>query len=138
MLQELLTKNFGWKLLSLALAVVIWLSVRTVSSEQGNSERMYIDLPIQLLSGTADVRSYGLEPDHVRVTLKGPREVFKKVNEREIRVFVDITSLDSTTPFEHRVDASVPAGLSIVRIEPPAIQVIPPLPSEPTTMIGEP
>ena len=132
---ELITRNFGWKALSLSLAVVIWLSVKAISSEQGQTERMYIGLPVQIVSGTADVRAFSLEPDEVRVTLKGSPDTIKKLNEREIRVLTDITSAETTEPFRRKVQVALPNGYSVVRIEPADVLVTPPPKPEPRVLI---
>ena len=63
--RNILLRNFGWKLLSLALAIVIWLTIKALSAEQGQTERMFINLEIKIVSGTADVRTFRIEPTTV-------------------------------------------------------------------------
>ena len=138
MARDILFRNFGWKLLSLALAIVIWLTVKTISAEQGQAEKMYVNLPILIVSGTADVRTFAVEPVFVRVTLKGQPEVINKLNEREIRVLVDITSADVTHQFRQRVDVAIPSGLTVVRIEPAEVQITPPPKPQPKIIISAP
>jgi YbbR domain-containing protein len=136
MSRNLLTRNFGWKLLSLALAIVIWVTIKTVSAEQGQAEKMYVNLPIQVVSGTADVRACTLEPNQAQVTLKGKSDLINSLNEREIHVLVDVTSADLTHSFRQRVAVTIPNGLSVVRIEPTEIQITPPPKPQPKIFIG--
>jgi YbbR domain-containing protein len=131
-------RNFGWKLLSLALAVIIWLTIKALSAEQGQSEKMFVNLPIQLVSGTADVRAFRVEPNVVNVTLKGRPGAINRLAEREIRVFADITSADVTQSFRRHLDVAVPNGITIVRFEPIEVQITPPPKPEPKIIISAP
>lgn len=138
MAHDLLTRNFGWKMLSLALAIAIWLTVRTISSEQGQTEKLFLNLPVQIVSSTADVRTFRVEPSFVNVTIKGRPGVINRLAEREIRVLVDITSADLTREFNRHVDVAVPTGVSIVRVDPSEVQVTPPPKPEPKIIISAP
>lgn len=138
MARDLITRNFGWKMLSLALAIVIWLTIKTISAEQGQTERMFVNLPIQIVSGTADVRTFKVEPYFVNVTLKGRPGEVNRLAEREIRVLVDITSADVTQGFRQRVTVAVPNGITIIRIEPTEVQVTPPPKPQPKIIISAP
>jgi YbbR domain-containing protein len=129
-------RNFRWKLVSLALATVIWISVKAISSEHGQTERMYLNVPIQLVSGTADVRTFDYEPRHVRVTLKGTPDTIKRLNEREIHVLADLTAADASHPFRQRLDVAVPSGFAVIRVEPAEISVAPPPRPEPKIIIS--
>lgn len=126
--REMIFKNFGWKLLSMALAFAIWLTVKTTSAEQGQTERMFLSLPLQIVSGTADVRTFQMEPTTVTVTLKGRPEVINRLAEHEIHTLVDITSADVTQNFRHHVDVSVPSGITVVHVEPAEVKITPPKP----------
>jgi YbbR domain-containing protein len=136
--QNILFRNFGWKMLSLALAIAIWLTVRTISAEQGQTERMFINQEIQIVSGTADVRTFRIEPITVNVTVKGRPGAISRLVEREIRVFADLTSADLTKPFRQHLDIAVPNGITVVRFEPTEVQVTPPPRPEPKIIISAP
>jgi YbbR domain-containing protein len=138
MTRDFLPQNFGWKLFSLALAVIIWLTIKALSSEQGQTEKMFVNLPIQIVSGTADVRAFKVEPDMVRVTVKSRPGVINRLTEREIRVLVDLTSADFNQSFRRHVDVAVPNGITVVRIEPTEVQVTPPPKPEPRIIISSP
>lgn len=128
LLRDILFKNFGWKLLSVALAFAIWLTVKTTSAEEGQTERIYLALPLQIVSGTADVRTFQVEPVTVTVTLKGRSEIINRLAEREIHCLVDTTSADLTQNFRRRVDVAVPSGITVVHVEPAEVQITPPKP----------
>jgi len=128
LVRDLVFKNFGWKLLSVALASAIWLTVKTTSAEQGQTERMFMNLPLQIVSGTADVRTYQMEPAKVTVTLKGRSEVINRLAEREIHALVDVTSADVTQNFRRHVDVAVPSGITVIHVEPTEVFITPPKP----------
>lgn len=138
MTRNILFRNFGWKLLSLALAVVIWLTIKTISAEQGQTERMFVNLPIQIVSGTADVRTFRVDPITVNVTVKGRPGAVTRMVERELRPIVDLTSADITSPFRRHVDIIVPNGITVVRFEPTEVQITPPPKPEPKIIISAP
>ncbi len=126
--RDILFKNFGWKLLSVALAFAIWLTVKTTSAEEGQTERVFLALPLQIVSGTADVRTFRMEPTTVTVTLKGRPEIINRLNEREIHCLADVTSADLTQNFRRHVDVAVPSGITVVHVEPAEVQITPPKP----------
>ena len=124
--REIIFKNFGWKLLSVALAFAIWLTVKTTSAEQGQTERVFMSLPLQIVSGTADVRTFQMEPATATITLKGRPEVINRLAERQIRALIDVTSADLTQNFRRHVDVAVPSGITVVHVEPAEVQITPP------------
>ncbi len=136
--RNILLRNFGWKLLSLALAVVIWLTIKALSAEQGQTERMFINLEIKIVSSTADVRTFRIEPLTVNVTVRGRPGAVGRLAEREIRVFADLTTADLTQSFRQHLDVAVPNGITVVRFEPTEVQVTPPPKPEPKIIISAP
>jgi YbbR domain-containing protein len=138
MTRNILFRNFGWKLLSLALAVIIWLTIKALSAEQGQTEKLFLGLQIQIVSGTADVRTFRIEPSNVNVTVKGRPGAISRLAEREIRVFADLTGADFTKSFRQHLDVSVPNGITVVRFDPIEVQVTPPPRPEPKIFISAP
>ncbi|MFO1512507.1 MAG: hypothetical protein U1F83_06270 [Verrucomicrobiota bacterium] len=139
MFRDLLLKNIGWKMLSLGLAVAIWLTVKTAINERGaQSVRTFINIPTQILSSTSDVRTFRVVPDVVSVTVRGRPEVIGVLNEREIHAFVDTTSADISQNFTRRVQVATPIGITIVRVDPVEIAVEVPPKTEPKIIISSP
>lgn len=128
MLREFIVQDFGWKLLSLALAVAVWLTVKGFSSDIATqAERTFTNLPAQIVSGTTDVRTFKVRPDVVQVTVKGRPDIIKALTERELHVFVDGSTADPTRNFRQRVEVSSPARITIAKVEPAEVEVIMPL-----------
>ena len=125
MLRELLLKNVGWKLLSLALAVAIWLTVKGFSNDSGSqTERTFTDLPAQLVFGKADGQTFGINPSVVQVTVKGGPDIIKALTERDIRVYVDVSTADPARNSRQHVDVSTPTRVTIARVEPVEVEVV--------------
>jgi hypothetical protein len=136
MLRGLLLKNLGWKMLSLGLAVAIWLTVRTAINERGTqSVRTFDNIPAQIVSSTTDVRTFRVIPDTVSITVRGRPEVIGVLTDREIHAFVDTTPADITQNFSRRVQVATPIGITVVRVDPAeALVEVPPRP-EPKIII---
>jgi YbbR domain-containing protein len=137
MSRDIILRNFGWKLLSLALAIVIWLTIKALSADQ-QTERMFVNLEINIVSGTADVRTFRVEPSTVTVTVKGQPGAVSRLAEREIRVFADLTSADVTQSFRQHLNVAVPNGITVVRLDPTEVNVTPPPKPEPKIIISAP
>jgi hypothetical protein len=139
MLRDFLTQNVGWKLLSLGLAVAIWLTVKTAINERGTqSVRTFNNIPAQIVSGTTDVRTFRVIPDTVSITVRARPEVIGVLTEREIHAFVDVTSADLSQNFNRRVQVATPIGITIVRVDPVEVAVEVPPRSEPKIIISPP
>ncbi len=137
MFRDFILKDFGWKLLSLALAVAIWLTVKGFSSDNGNlTERTFADLPAQIVSGTTDPRPFRIAPEVVQVTVKGLPDAIKALTEREIHVYVDVSNADPTRNVRKRVEVSTPTRITLVKVEPPEVEVI--VPPRPSTTAPQP
>jgi hypothetical protein len=127
MFREVILRNIGWKVLSLGLAVAIWLTVRAAIDERGGSTvRTYDNIPVQIVSSTTDVRAFHVDPGKVSITVQGPTTMINVLTEREIRCFVDITSADTSQNFNRPLRIATPPGITLMRVEPGDVTVIVP------------
>lgn len=130
-LREIVTRDFGWKLLSLVLAVAIWVTVRPLSHSPAKATnplpsmgmRTFTNLPVLLVSAATEVRTVNIEPDSVTVTVSGRPEMISAMTGQEIRVIVDLTGIESARGLRKRVDVSVPPGVALISAEPPQVNV---------------
>jgi len=129
---QLFTKDWLWKLLSLALATVIWGAVYNVTSNKSKVEnplsprveRMFTRLPVLVVSSAADVRECKVQPENVSVTVRGAPEIMAQVTDREIEVRVDLTDIESARNLRKRVIVSTPAGVTFLSVEPAEVEVV--------------
>ena len=138
-MHDLLFKDLGWKLLSLFLAVAIWLTVHKILTEvpvpieTGTDiaattfrTNIYSSQPVQVVSASADVHLYRVAPDAVMVTLAGPADLMEDLQASQIRAVVDLT--DTNAPLDSRrpVEVSPPPGVTLMSVDPSRVIVIPP------------
>lgn len=132
-MHDIFLKDFGWKLLSLCLAVVIWLTVHKILSETPDtspeariSTLIYSNLPVRAVSSVADVSGYQLDPATVEVTLTGPGNVMSQLEEAQIQTTVDLTEAATNKISHAKVLVSPPRGVMVFNVSPEEIRVQPP------------
>jgi hypothetical protein len=137
-LRDLILKDFWLKLFSLALAVLIRLTVSLAIEKEvtpipslafQNATRTFFNLPVSVLSSAQDVRSFKVDPGEVQVMVEGEAQILERLQGRDIRVMVDLTGIEAATDLLKRIDVSMPAGVKLVRVDPQQVRVV--LPSKP-------
>ena len=133
-MRELFTKDWGWKWFSLLLAVAIWLTVHRILREAaipeeqlGGSKVTYSNLPVLVVAAAADVHLYRVTPETVRVTVTGSAEAIADLKANQIRATVDLTDLmgiESPANLQRNVDVSVPAGITVLNVQPKSVGAI--------------
>jgi YbbR domain-containing protein len=134
-LRHLLFQDFWLKLFSLALAVLIWLTVSFTQSGGGRSlfanpaipEKTYDGIPVLVMSSAADVRSVKVNPSEVQVTVRGDAKLLQDLQLRDIRALVDLTGIESARGLLKRIEVTTPAGITFVKVVPDEVEVnVPP------------
>ena len=127
-MRDWLTKNFGWKLFSVFLAVAIWLTVHKIREEPEASAmsgvgNTYGDLSVFVVSATADVHDVRLVPSKVDVKVSGPSDIMGTLQANRIHAFVNLTGIDSAHDLQRGVEVSLPRGVTLISIDPPQLTV---------------
>jgi YbbR domain-containing protein len=133
-MRDLLTKDFAWKLLSLALAIAIWLVVRPIQNEATTvanplnfqPEQTFSNLPVLIVSAAADVREFKVHPSAVAVTVSARPEILSELSDKELRVQVDLSGIEAARDLRKRVEVSTPPGVTFVRVSPADVDVVVP------------
>ncbi len=134
-LRDLIFKDFWLKLFSLALAILIRLTVSLAIEKEvtpipnlafQNARRTFFALPISILSSAQDVHSFRVDPSEVEVMVEGDAQRLERLQAKDIRVIVDLTGVESGADLRKRVDISAPVGVTPVRIDPEQVRVIAP------------
>jgi hypothetical protein len=113
---NVLTLNLGWKLLSVALAVLLWIAV------EGEPELVTVQsVPVYYRSVEASLALVANPPNSVRVELRGPSDVLGRDNLSTVAVVLDLAG--QTEPGERvfaisRSNVNLPAGVNFVRSDP--------------------
>jgi YbbR domain-containing protein len=134
-MRDWFTKDIGWKLFSLFLAVAIWLTVhkiyeepRTASGSAVGYPVTFGNLPVLVVSAASDVRDFRVVPATVAVKVSGSPEVMADLQASQIHAVVDLTDVQSARDLRRRVDVSTPPGVTLVSVDPPKVGVIVPPP----------
>lgn len=135
-IHSLIFKDFWLKLFSLALALLIWFTIGIAIDKEGTQnrplgllpveQRTLNELPVIVLSSAEDVRSLQVRPKTVDVTIQGDPKILRALRASDIRVLVDLTGIGETQSLNKRIEVSMPAGITLVQVEPQDVQVISP------------
>jgi len=133
-----MTKDFGWKLFSLVLAVALWITVRRTLSEEPTAAGetpapvipfatvdtvIFTNLPVYAVSSSTDVRNAQIIPNVVTVQLRGPSEIMAVLEENKVHAIVNLTGIDAASGSRLPVDVSAPPGVAVNKVDPPKVGV---------------
>jgi YbbR domain-containing protein len=124
-LRNLLFEDFWLKLFSLVLAVLIWLTVTFASKKEvGTESRVYSNLPVTILASAEDVHNFKVSPREVEIMVRGDPKTLQSLQSKDIRAAVDLTGVAAARDLRRRIEVSVPAGVTYLRVAPEEVQVI--------------
>lgn len=137
LLRNLMLQDLGLKSFSMALAILIWFVVsfaiqNKVTPGQTFSlpikERTFSKLPVTVVSSAEDVHDFRVSPKEVEVTVQGDSKSLEELESGQIHVIVNLTGIQAAAPLHKRIEVSVPAGVTHVRVDPQEVEVIFPSP----------
>ncbi len=137
-LPDALARNYGWKIGSLLMAVVIWYSIhRSVKEDTAGGDAGFritreFDLPITVMTSATETRTFLIRPRSVRVTVRGYAKALTNLQATNIRVYVDLVALQGTSASTCKVQVHLPPSLTLVRANPDEVQVRWPASAEPS------
>jgi YbbR domain-containing protein len=133
-LRHLIFDDFWLKLFSLALAVLIWITVSLAIQKEVSpvaalaltnpERRTFSNLPVVVMSSASDVRSFKVNPNEVEVTVEGDAKRLQSLQPKDIRVIVDLTGIESARDLTKRIEVSTPAGVTHVLVAPQEVHII--------------
>ena len=118
---RVLTNNLGWKLLSVLLAVMLWIAV------EGEPELVTVQsVPVFYRNVEPTLALVASPPATVRVELRGPSDVLSRDNLSSIALLLDLAG--QTEPGEKvfpisRSNVTLPAGVDFVRSDPAELKL---------------
>src|SRR5580698_6694677 len=99
--RDYILHNFWWKLLSLLLAALTWLTIETAFKNEeklretpvvvGPSSRSFPSIPVTVLSSVANAGRFKVMPSTVKVEVRGSQEELESLQMQDIKAFVDVT-----------------------------------------------
>jgi YbbR domain-containing protein len=122
-LREAVQRHPGLKILSLVLAFFLWFSINV---SERDAERI-VELPVSVRRLSPGLIVTNLPAKPVVFTLRGPRTILDGVEERKVRVALDLTTV---VPGETRVELNgdmlrpeLPRRLKVLRVEPARLKL---------------
>lgn len=115
------TSNLGWKLLSVLLAVLLWIAV------EGEPELVTVQpVPVFYRNVEPTLALVSNPPVTVRLELRGTSDVLGRDNLSSVALLVDLTG--TTEPGEKvfpvsRANITLPAGVNFIRSEPAELKL---------------
>jgi YbbR domain-containing protein len=134
-LRHLFFDDFWLKLFSFVLAVLIWITVSLAIQKEVSpvaalttplSERTLSHLPVLVMSPAAEVRSFQVSPGEVEVTVQGDARILQKLQNKDIRVTLDLTGIEEAQRLRKRIDVATPPGVTLVSSVPEEVKVTSP------------
>jgi YbbR domain-containing protein len=118
--REMLTHNLGLKVLSLFLAMVLWLFVAA-----GKEAEIGLSLQIVFAHLSPGLAIVNGPPARIDVRLAGPRILLLKLKAERLPVLLDLQGIrEGTTAFPAvEMAIRVPDGVRVTRVTPAAIEV---------------
>jgi len=119
--------NFWWKLLSLLLAALTWLTIQTALQRDenlqqspviGSFSRTFTALPITLLNSPTNLTRFKVDPATVLLDVTGPADQLKKLQERQIHVYIDVSDAGDEKQFRRTIQVQVPTDLKVENLTP--------------------
>jgi YbbR domain-containing protein len=130
--RNLVVKDFWLKLFSLALAILIWLTVYfSINGETSNApwlallgraaDETVITVPVRVPAGAA--QSFSVQPSEVRVTLRGDPKKLKTLRNDDVRAQVDLSGVETASGLLRPIQVFLPLGISYTHLSPDEVEV---------------
>jgi len=119
--------NFWWKLLSLLMAALTWLTIETAFKKDEarrqspvitSSTRTFAAVPITLLMPATNTNRFVVNPSTVSVEVSGVANELLALQLQDIKAFVDVTDAGDQKQFRRTIQAQVPEGLKVAGLNP--------------------
>jgi YbbR-like protein len=123
--------NFGWKLLSLLLAGLAWLTIETnfqrdeikkqdsrISPVITVSQRNFPAVPLALLTPAGGTNRFKVSPLTVSVELRGGAEDLSRLELADIEALVDVANVTDEMKVTRKIRVNVPRDFEVVSIDP--------------------
>ena len=124
-LRNYIVDNFGWKLFSLLLAALTWVTIKTAfqrdEEKQAQSQaspviatlhRTFSNAPVMLLTAPGSVNRFKVTPSSVSVDVSGPEKDLKDLQLRDMQAFVDLTDAQDERQLRRPIQVKLPKDLT--------------------------
>lgn len=115
-----LTYNWHIKLISVVLASILWLYVRSLQEKE-----RFISVPLEIRNIPSGYVVTGNLPQFVKLVLRGKGETFSLIEDSDVTAYIDLgNSIKHTSKLAIKVDReNIPGNISIKEISPRMVDV---------------
>jgi YbbR domain-containing protein len=118
---RVLTRNLGWKMLSVLLAVLLWIAV------EGEPELVTVQsVPVFYRNVDPSLALVSNPPATVKLELRGPSDILGRDKLSNVAVLLDLGGVteagERVFPISH-TNVALPAGVNLVRSDPSEVKL---------------
>jgi len=123
--RDYILHNFWWKLLSLLLAALTWLTIETAFQKDEarrqspvvtTSTRTFAAVPITLMMPTANTNRFTVNPTTVSVEVSGNANELFALQMQDIKAFVDVSDAGDQKQFRRTIQTQLPGDLKVASL----------------------
>jgi YbbR domain-containing protein len=131
-MRDYVLNNFWWKLLSLLLAALTWLTITTALQREqqlrqtpvvSSFKRNFLDVPITLLTSPTNTSHFRINPETTSVDISGPADQLQKLQKQDIHAYIDLSDVGDEKVVRRFIKTQVPGELKVDKIEPASTTV---------------
>jgi hypothetical protein len=138
--RRVILHNFWLKIISIGLGALIWLALHSKAQSDatpaqqritGLKAKQRFKVPIYVIVQPGDSRVFKLSQREATLDVVGEDSVLRKLMTRDLRVYVDLTDLNTVQPAIRSLRPHIPPDLTVGDVQPPSVTVetVPPLPN---------
>lgn len=126
-LRDYIVNHFWWKLLSLLLAALAWLTINALLLKEESlqsspvvttSTRPFAMVPVTLLTSPFNTNRFRTYPETVSVDIGGTEGDLKKLQPGQIQAFVNLTDAGDEKQFRKPIQIQVPREFTVKSLTP--------------------
>ena len=121
-LRKLFLNHWGLKASALLLAVLVWAIIS--GQEKSYSERT-LKIPIEIINVSSNLEVVNLQPEELRVSLKGTANLISKIRPENMAIKIDLKNINESSKLNYFAEdyLEIPQGVQIISLHPKMIEV---------------
>jgi YbbR domain-containing protein len=127
--RDYILHNFGWKLASMVVALLIWLTINSNMEnsfklpETHSSATLSRSLPVTARKPPEDVRGFAFTPNQVEVTIRADERVLDNLKMSDVDVCVNLLDATDAKSFRRKVLVHTPPNVVVMKVAPDEVTV---------------
>jgi YbbR domain-containing protein len=121
-LKKLFLNNWGLKTSALLLAVLVW---AIISGQEKTFSEKTLKVPIEIINVSPNMEVVNLQPEEVRVSLKGTANLISEIMPENMSIKIDLKNISESSKLNYFAEdyLEIPLGIQIISLHPKMIEV---------------